>query len=93
MSPRVYSRSRKLPFVVWVPAVGTFLTGSTEFVVAGLLPEVADDLSVNVPPAGLLITAFAAGMIAGPPVMAIATLRLPRRSTLVLALVVSPSAM
>ncbi len=69
-------------------AVGTFLMGSTEFVVAGLLPEVADDLDVSVSRAGLLITAFAAGMIIGPPVMAIATLRLPRRSTLVLALVV-----
>ncbi|MEU5046868.1 MFS transporter [Streptomyces griseorubiginosus] len=88
MSVSVDSRSRKLPFVVWVLAVGTFLMGSTEFVVAGLLPEVADDLNVSVSRAGLLITAFAAGMIVGPPVMAIATLRLPRRSTLVLALVV-----
>ncbi|MEU6351905.1 MFS transporter [Streptomyces sp. NPDC047072] len=81
-------RPRKLPFVVWVLAVGTFLMGSTEFVVAGLLPEVAGDLEVSVSRAGLLITAFAAGMIVGPPAMAIATLRLPRRSTLVLALAV-----
>lgn len=74
--------------MVWVLAVGTFLMGSTEFVVAGLLPEVGDDLGVSVSRAGLLITAFAAGMIIGPPAMAIATLRLPRRLTLVLALVV-----
>ncbi|MEU6251345.1 MFS transporter [Streptomyces sp. NPDC047043] len=79
---------RKLPFVAFVLAVGTFLMGSTEFVVAGLLPEVADDLDVSVSRAGLLITVFAAGMIVGSPAMAIATLRLPRRSTLVLALVV-----
>ena len=31
----------KLPFVVWVLAAGTFLMGTTEFVVAGLLPELA----------------------------------------------------
>jgi DHA1 family inner membrane transport protein len=62
--------------------------GTTEFVIAGLLPETSDDLNVSVSRAGLLITAFAAGMIVGAPAMAIATLRLPRRSTLVLALVV-----
>lgn len=67
-------------------AAGTFLMGTTEFVIAGLLPEIAGDLGVGVPHAGLLITAFAVGVIVGAPAMAIATLRLPRRSTLVLAL-------
>ncbi|MFI6936184.1 MFS transporter [Streptomyces sp. NPDC050287] len=76
----------KLPFVVWVLAAGTFLMGTTEFVVAGLLPELAGDLGVSVSHAGLLITAFAIGMIIGSPTMALATLRLPQRRTLVLAL-------
>ncbi|WP_329353194.1 MFS transporter [Streptomyces sp. NBC_01261] len=76
----------KLPFVVWVLAAGTFLMGTTEFVVAGLLPELAGDLGVSVSHAGLLITAFAIGMIIGAPTMAMATLRLPQRQTLVLAL-------
>ncbi len=84
----IRDRSGKLPFVVLVLAAGTFLMGTTEFVIAGLLPEIGDDLGVSVADAGLLITVFAAGMIVGAPVMAIATLRLPRRSTLVLALVV-----
>ncbi|MGY1495837.1 MFS transporter [Streptomyces sp. QTS52] len=88
MPPTPDGRSRKLPFVVLVLSVGTFLMGTTEFVIAGLLPEIAGDLHVSVSQAGLLITAFAAGMIVGAPVMAIATLRLPRRSTLILALVV-----
>jgi DHA1 family inner membrane transport protein len=88
MPPLTHDRPGKLPFVVLVLAAGTFLMGTTEFVIAGLLPEIADDLRVSVPQAGLLITAFAAGMIVGAPLMAIATLRLPRRSTLVLALVV-----
>ncbi|MFJ9589530.1 MFS transporter [Streptomyces acidicola] len=78
----------KLPFVVWVLAVGTFLMGTTEFVIAGLLPEMAADLDVSVARAGLLITAFAVGMIVGGPTMAMATLRLPQRHTLVGALAV-----
>ncbi|MFI1209818.1 MFS transporter [Streptomyces sp. NPDC020802] len=80
--------SRRLPFVVLVLSAGTFLMGTTEFVIAGLLPEIAGDLEVSVSRAGLLITVFAAGMVVGAPAMAIATLRLPRRSTLILALVV-----
>ncbi|MFE2943125.1 MFS transporter [Streptomyces sp. NPDC059255] len=78
----------KLPFVVRVLAAGTFLMGTTEFVIAGLLPEMAGDFGVSVSHAGLLITAFAIGMIVGGPVMAMATLRLPRRHTVVLALTV-----
>ncbi|MET8560166.1 hypothetical protein ABZV75_05955 [Streptomyces flaveolus] len=81
----------KLPIVVWVLAAGTFLMGTTEFVVAGLLPQIAGDLGVGVSHAGLLITAFAIGMIAGGPTMALATLRLPRRLTLVLPWRSSPS--
>src|SRR4051794_531618 len=82
------SESGRLPRVVFVLAAGTFLMGTTEFMVAGLLPEIAAGLDVGVAQAGLLITAFAVGMIIGSPLMAIATLRLPRRSTLILALAV-----
>ncbi|MGW4874191.1 MFS transporter [Streptomyces chartreusis] len=78
----------RMPFVVRVLAVGTFLMGTTEFVVAGLLPEMAADLNVSVSHAGLLITAFAVGMIVGGPTMAMATLRLPQRHTLIGALAV-----
>nr|WP_246405704.1 MFS transporter [Modestobacter versicolor] len=77
-----------MPFVVYVLAVGTFLMLTTEFVVAGLLPEIAGDLRVGVAQAGLLITVFAVGMIVGSPAMALLTRRVPRRVTLVLALAV-----
>ena len=80
--------TNRLPFVVWVLAAGTFLMGTTEFVIAGLLPEMAADLNVSVSHAGLLITAFAVGMIVGGPTMAMATLRLPQRHTLIGALTV-----
>ncbi|KPI22014.1 major facilitator superfamily MFS_1 [Actinobacteria bacterium OK006] len=88
MSSPTNERSGKLPLVVWVMSAGTFLMGTTEFVIAGLLPEMAGDLGVSVARTGLLITAFAVGMIVGAPLMAIATLRLPQRSTLVMALVI-----
>jgi len=78
----------RLPFVVYVLAVGTFLMLTTEFVVAGLLPEIAGDLRVSVAQAGLLITVFAAGMIVGAPTMALLTRRIPRRLTLMIALAV-----
>src|SRR5438445_3322024 len=60
---------------------------TTEYIVAGLLQEIAADLRVGIVQVGLLITAFALGMIVGSPTMALATSRLPRRVTLVLALV------
>lgn len=82
------STSTQLPLVTYVLAAGTFLMGTTEFVIAGLLPEIAQDLDVSVARAGLLITVFALGMIVGPPSMALLTRRLPPRQTLTLALVV-----
>jgi predicted MFS family arabinose efflux permease len=78
----------RLPLVVYVLAVGTFLMLTTEFVVAGLLVEISRDLGVSVARAGLLITVFALGMIVGAPTMALLTRRMAGRTTLLLALVV-----
>lgn len=79
---------QKLPFVVPLLALGTFLMCTTEYIIAGLLREVSADYGVSLAQVGLLITVFAVGMIIGAPVMAIATLRFPRRVTLVVALLV-----
>lgn len=81
------SRGR-LPLVVFVLALGTFLMLTTEFVVAGILPEVADGLAVSLAEAGSLITVFAVGMIVGAPTMALLTLRVSGRITLVVAMLV-----
>src|SRR3954463_11839269 len=75
-----------LPPVVPLLALGAFLMCTTEFVIAGLLPQMAQDFGVGPSGVGLLTTAFAVGMIVGAPVMALATLRLPKRAALVLAL-------
>src|SRR5262245_3546121 len=78
----------RLPRVVFVLAAGTFLMGTTEYVVAGVLPDIAGGLHVSEARTGLLITAFAIGMIVGAPLMALATRRLPQRSVLVFALAI-----
>jgi predicted MFS family arabinose efflux permease len=88
MTMQIAQKRTPLPMLVYVLAAGIFLMGTTEFMLAGLLPEVAGDLGVDVAKAGLLITAFAVGMIIGPPIMALATLRMPARATLVAALMV-----
>ena len=80
--------SRRLPPVTYLLAAGTFLMGTTEFLIAGLLPRIADSFGVSVAHAGLSITVFAVGMIVGAPTMTLLTLRLPRRVTLALALAV-----
>lgn len=87
-APDTTGRRTRLPLVVYVLALGTFLMLTTEFVVAGVLPEMATDLGISLAQAGSLITVFAAGMILGAPLMAMLTLRLSSRLTLVLALVV-----
>ena len=74
--------------VIGVLTAGTFLMGTSEFLVAGLLPDIARDFSVDVAQAGLTITVFAIGIIVGTPAMVLLTLRLSRRSALVLALLI-----
>lgn len=78
--------SNRLPLVVYVLALGTFLMLTTEFVVAGILPEVAGDLQVSLGQAGSLITVFAIGMVVGAPLMTLATMRLSKKLTLIFAL-------
>ncbi len=64
-------------------AVGAFGIGTTEFVVMGLLPDVAHDLDVSIPTAGLLVSGYAAGVVVGAPLLAIVTAGAPRKAALV----------
>jgi DHA1 family inner membrane transport protein len=63
-------------------AVGAFGIGVTEFAPMGMLPVIATDLQVSIPAAGLLISAYAFGVLIGAPLMTLATGRLPRRALL-----------
>lgn len=72
----------RLPFGVYVLGFTVFSLGTSEFMLAGLLPQLAADLGVTIPQAGGLVSAFAIGMLVGAPVLALLTLNLPRRATL-----------
>ncbi|OEV08796.1 Cmx/CmrA family chloramphenicol efflux MFS transporter [Streptomyces nanshensis] len=72
-----------MPPAVLVLGISVFALGTSEFMLAGLLQPIARDLHVSIPKAGLLVSAFAVGMVVGAPVLAAATLRLPRRLTLI----------
>ncbi|WBQ01968.1 Cmx/CmrA family chloramphenicol efflux MFS transporter [Kribbella sp. CA-293567] len=71
-----------MPIAVYVLGLAIFAQGTSELMLAGLLPELSADLGVSIPAAGLLISAFAVGMLVGAPVLAVVTLRWPRRTAL-----------
>ncbi|CDH02996.1 Cmx/CmrA family chloramphenicol efflux MFS transporter [Xenorhabdus bovienii] len=74
----------KIPIAVYLLGLSLFAMGSSEFLIAGVLPKIAEDLQVSLPSAGMLISAFAVGVLFGAPSLAVATLRWPRRATLLL---------
>ncbi|WP_438943628.1 MFS transporter [Noviherbaspirillum malthae] len=63
--------------------VGSFAIGTGEFVIMGLLPEVARDLGVSIPQAGHVISAYALGVVIGAPLLAVLSSGWPRRKLLI----------
>ncbi|MBR7673455.1 Cmx/CmrA family chloramphenicol efflux MFS transporter [Streptomyces daliensis] len=77
-----------MPIAVHMLGLSVFALGTSEFMLSGILQPLARDMGVSIPQAGMLISAFAVGMVVGAPVLAAATLRLPRRTTLIALLAV-----
>ncbi|MGP9421124.1 MFS transporter [Ewingella sp. AOP9-I1-14] len=73
-----------MPVSLLALALSAFAIGTTEFVIMGLLPNVANDLQVSIPLAGWLISGYALGVAIGAPIMAVLTAKLPRKKTLLL---------
>ena len=73
-----------MPVSLLALALSAFAIGTTEFVIMGLLPDVAGDLQVSIPAAGWLISGYALGVAIGAPIMALLTASLPRKKTLLL---------
>ncbi|MEV0790211.1 Cmx/CmrA family chloramphenicol efflux MFS transporter [Kribbella sp. NPDC050459] len=71
-----------MPRAVYLLGLAIFAQGTSELMLAGLLPEIATDLDVSIPAAGLLISAFAVGMLVGAPILAVTTLRWSRRAAM-----------
>lgn len=79
-SPPPHAESSRKPLLAL--AAASFGIGTTEYVIMGLLPDVAADLAVSIPRAGLLVSGYALSVAFGSPFLAIATARLDRRRAL-----------
>ncbi|WP_406137361.1 Cmx/CmrA family chloramphenicol efflux MFS transporter [Streptomyces sp. NBC_01089] len=73
-----------MPFAVYVLGLAVFAQGTSEFMLSGLISDIATDLNVSLAAAGLLTSAFAVGMVIGAPLMALFGRTWPRRRALLL---------
>ncbi|WP_327292793.1 MFS transporter [Streptomyces sp. NBC_01198] len=73
-----------MPLAILALAVSAFGIGTTEFMMMGLLPDVADDLGTSVPTAGYLVSAYALGVVVGAPLLTGLGARIPRKRMLLL---------
>ncbi|MFI8520348.1 Cmx/CmrA family chloramphenicol efflux MFS transporter [Streptomyces sp. NPDC085481] len=71
-----------MPLPLYLLAMAVFAMSTSEFMLAGLLPDIASDLDVTVATAGVLTSAFAVGMMVGAPLVAALARNWPRRSSL-----------
>ena len=71
-----------------LPLIALFLAafafGTAEFVIAGVLPDVALGLDVSIPVAGYLVTSYAIGIAIGGPLLAVATKKMSRKTLILL---------
>ena len=65
-------------------AIGAFAIGTTEFSPMGFLPQIAENLGISIPSAGMLITAYALGVMIGAPFITLWFGRFPRRKALII---------
>ncbi|WP_327354862.1 MFS transporter [Streptomyces sp. NBC_01304] len=73
-----------MPLALLALAIGAFGIGTTEFVIMGLLPEVAGDFGVSIPTAGFLVTGYALGVVLGAPLMTALGTKISRKRMLML---------
>lgn len=74
----------RFPLSLLCLTLGAFAIGMTEFIIMGLLPNVAHDLGVSIPQAGQLITSYALGVAIGAPVLTVFTHKLPQKQLLII---------
>ncbi|BDY06050.1 MFS transporter [Ferrimonas sp. YFM] len=71
-----------MPIALFALTLSAFAIGTTEFVIVGLVPTVAQDLGVSLPSAGLLVSLYALGVAVGAPVLTALTQKWNRKSLL-----------
>jgi len=72
-----------MPAALFALAIGAFGIGLTEFVIAGILPQIASDFGVDIPTAGLMATTYALGVFVGAPILTVLGARVPRKTMLI----------
>ena len=72
-----------MPVALFALAIGAFGIGLTEFVIAGILPQIARDFGVDIPAAGLMATTYALGVFVGAPILTILGAKVPRKTMLI----------
>ncbi|MEU4576309.1 MFS transporter [Nonomuraea sp. NPDC023979] len=80
--------TRTVPLVVYVLAAGIFAMVTSEFAVAGLMPQLAEGLGTGIEQIGYLVTIFAVAMAVGGPVLTMALLRVPPKTALLVVIAV-----
>ncbi|MDF2187587.1 MFS transporter [Paraflavitalea sp. CAU 1676] len=83
-TPAALTTSKRLPAALWALTISAFGIGTTEFVIVGLLPTMAQDLHISIPSAGLLVSLYAIGVAIGAPVLTALTSRVPRKQLLIM---------
>lgn len=76
----------KINFPLFALAIGAFAIGTTEFSPMGFLPQIAENLNISIPTAGMLITAYALGVMIGAPIMTLWFGHFSKRKALILAM-------
>ncbi|MDE9451689.1 MFS transporter [Aliiroseovarius sp. Z3] len=76
------SKGSKLPLQVWILTLSAFAIGTAEFVIAGLLTQIADDLAITEGQAGQLITVYAMAIVIGGPILTLWLARFDKRNVL-----------
>ncbi|MFP1722952.1 MFS transporter [Lonsdalea quercina] len=77
-----------MPIALLALAVGAFGIGLTEFVIAGILPQIAAEFSVSIPQAGMMATSYALGVFVGAPLLTVLGSRVPRKAMLIVLAVI-----
>nr|WP_221406012.1 MFS transporter [Roseivirga spongicola] len=74
------AKRKSMPAALWALTISAFGIGTTEFVIVGLLPTVAQDLAISISSAGLLVSLYAVGVAVGAPILTALTSKIPRKS-------------
>ncbi|MCY7539935.1 MFS transporter, partial [Bacillus pumilus] len=78
---------KNFPIAIFALTLGAFSIGMTEFVIMGLLPNVANDLHVSISASGQLITGYALGVAVGGPILTLSTGKMSRKRLLILLMI------